>query len=104
MKKALLLMLAMGLMIMGCVGAYNSTPGMMVMYGKYPECKNETAQADFVNCVEMCNSGEGRESTVTELKPKQVITVRIRLPVMTCNKEQGWRQKSPWQFYAHFYP
>lgn len=59
MKKVLLLMSATALMIMGCAVSYNWMPTTMVME-KYPECKNETVQTDFVNCVKAIQEKEGK--------------------------------------------
>lgn len=60
MKKVLLFMSAMVFMIMSCAAySYNYMPTAVVME-KYPECKNETAQADFVNCVKAIQEREGK--------------------------------------------
>ena len=58
--KALLLMLAMGLLVTNCQFWRDTTAGSMVTYQQYPECKNEPSQADFVNCVKAIQEKEGK--------------------------------------------
>ena len=58
--KTLLLMLAMGLLVIGCQMWRDTTVGSMVTYQQYPECKNEPSQGDFVNCVKAIQEKEGK--------------------------------------------
>jgi hypothetical protein len=38
-----------------------TTPGTMALDKKYPECKDETSQTDWMNCVKAIQEKEGRK-------------------------------------------
>jgi len=59
MKKTLLLLLAM-MVVGGCTIMQNTTPGAIATYGKYPECQEIKAQAEWMQCVQEIQQKEGR--------------------------------------------